>query len=373
MHADDLPGGAEKRARTQPGDAALRTVFSVASDQELGLFGARTAGPAPAPPVPDGLERIRGSLSRTVSDGALTASAVGELEQSVLRYGLAARERPAGLLLGDLADDLAELQALMDRPRPLSTTLGLTRVAAQMCGLMCLTLIKLDRRSEFRKWARLARTTAQETSDPATIAWVLAQEAYGHYYAGDLSEALAVARAARDAAAGVPRVGAVLAAALEARVLAARGDRTGCRQALGLAEAGLQALPPGQVGESAFGYDEGQLRFHEGNAYTHLGEAAAAWSAQQRALELCGPADFMDRAFTRLDRASCLIGDGELEAGLAYALGSVSTLTDQQGAGIITVRAKALVDALPATERRALPAAAELRERLQTPDEVNPQ
>lgn len=353
--------------------AALREVYGAASDDELGLSGARATGPAPVPV--DRLERVRGSLSRTVSEGALTATAVDELEQMALRYGLATRERPAGLLLDDLAADLAELQALMDRPRPLSTALGLTRVAAQMCGLMCLTLIKLDRRGEFRRWARLARNTAQETGDPGTISWVLAQEAYGHYYAEDLGEALAVARAAQDAAAGIPRVGAVLAAALEARILAAQGDRTGCQRALGAAEAGLAALPATAVGESAFGYDEGQLRFHEGNAYTHLGDTAAAWSAQQRALKLCGPADFMDRAFTRLDRASCLIGDGEPEAGLAYALDTVNTLTDQQRAGIITARAAQLVDALPTAARRALPAAADLRDRLNTHDqnEADPQ
>ena len=316
----------------------------------------------------DRLEQLRRALAASVSDGALSSLAIEDLEETVTRYGMLSRDRPAPLLLADLAADLAEVYTLMDRPRPLSSTLALTRVAASMCGLMCLTLIKLDRRGEFRAWAKVARTTARETGDPDTVSWVLAQEAYGHYYAEDLNEALMVARGAQHVAGTRTRVGAVLAAALEARILGARGDRHGCEQAIGRAETGLAALPADYVNDSAFGYDEGQLRFHQGNAYTHLGDTAVAWTAQQRALELCGPADFMDRAFTRLDRASCLIRDGDTEGGLVYALDTMNALNDHQRAGIIALRGRQLLAGLPETHRRALPAAGELHDRLMTPD-----
>lgn len=319
------------------------------------------------------LEQLRRALAASVSDGALSTVAIDDLEQSVAHYGLLSRDRPAPLLLADLTADLAEVYALMDRPRPLTSTFALTRVAANMCGLVCLTLIKLDRRGEFRAWARVARTTARETGDPDTIAWVLAQEAYGHYYSQDLGEALSVARGAQHVAGNVPRAGAVLAAALEARILGAQGDRAGVERAIGRAEAGLGALPPVLVGDSAFGYDEGQLRFHQGNAYTHLGDTDAAWTAQQRALELCGPADYMDRAFTRLDRAACLIRDGEAEGGLAYALETMNALSDHQRAGIIAGRGRQLLAALPEPRRRALPVAGELRDRLMTTDDSEDQ
>ena len=351
--------------------AALRVVFNVGTDTELGLVGARSADwvPAGRASIPSGLEQLRRSLASSVRDGALSNAALDDLEQTARDYGLLARDRPAGLLLADLATDLADVQELLTRPRPLSSSLRLTRVAAQMCGLMCLTLIKLDRRSEFRSWARVARTTAWETSDPETVSWVLAQEAYGHYYGGDFGEALAVAQGAQQTVGEVPRVGSVLAAALESRILALQGDRSGCERALQRAEDGLAALPAAQVNDSAFGYDEGQLRFHQGNAYTHLGDTAAAWRAQKRALALCGPADFMDRAFTRLDRATCLVSDGDVSAGLAYAVEAMSGLDDHQRAGIITLRGRQLLEGLPPAERRALPAAAELRDRLMTPDQ----
>jgi len=61
-----------------------------------------------------------------------------------------------------------------------------------------------------------------------------------------------------------------LAAALKARAQAAlvRADAT--RSALQLAEACLSHLDAGSIGTSAFDYNEAQLRFHEGNAFTHL-------------------------------------------------------------------------------------------------------
>lgn len=316
----------------------------------------------------DELMSLRRSLASSVTDGALSGSLLFGLEETVRQYGLAARDQPASLLLADLTAELSEVQELLTRPRPLSTAAILTKIAARMAGLICLTLIKLDRRSEFRSWARVASSAAHEAGDPETISWVLAQEAYGHYYGGDLSEALAVAASAQQAAHAAPRVGSVLSAALEARLLAARGDKSRCERALGRAEDVLAHLPPEYINDSAFGYDEGQLRFHEGNAYTHLGDTAKAWLAQDAALELCAPADFMDRAFARLDRASCLISDGDAGSGLAYAIETMSNLSNQQRAGIISLRGRQLLRAIPEPRRHALPAAAELRDRLMTPD-----
>jgi transcriptional regulator with XRE-family HTH domain len=338
---------------------AVFTPIEVSQSRRDGI-GSRTAD--------DELSSLRRALASSVADGALSNALVADLEETALRYGLVARDQPAGRLLADLTADLSEVQELFARPRPLSTAARLTRVAAQMSGLMCLTLIKLDRRGDFRSWAHVARSAARESGDPDTLSWVLAQEAYGHYYSGDLDEALIVAQGAQHAAGTTARIGFVLSAALEARILAARGDPGGCKRALGRAEDALAQLAPEFVNDSAFGYDEGQLRFHQGNAYTHLGDTANAWLAQDRALALCGPEDFMDRAFAQLDRASCLIRDGDARSGLAYAVEVMSGLSDDQRAGIINLRGRQLLAAIPAARRRALPAAAELRDRLMTPD-----
>jgi hypothetical protein len=130
-----------------------------------------------------------------------------------------------------------------------------------------------------------------------THSWILAQEAYGHYYSGDLLEAVDVAR------------------------------------------------------------------FHEGNAYTHLHDVPAALKAQDRALELCAPGDYTDRAMTRLDRARCLTDTGDMSAALAYATETLTTLTERQRQGIITLRGYEVLNGLPKVQK-VLSAARDLRDLL---------
>jgi len=48
----------------------------------------------------------------------------------------------------------------------------LTWVAANLSGLMCLPLVKLDDRQAFRRWARTARIAAKQTGDTITYFWV---------------------------------------------------------------------------------------------------------------------------------------------------------------------------------------------------------
>jgi tetratricopeptide (TPR) repeat protein len=216
---------------------------------------------------------------------------------------------------------------------------------------MCLLFVKLDERDAFRRWAGTARSAAIEAEDPATLSWVLAQEAYGHFYSGDLDSALKTAQQAQSLTRRTPLVGAALAAALEARALAACGRVRETRAALGRAETVLSGLEPASVTASAFGYTESQLRFHEGNAYTRLRDTRRALPAQERALELCPPGDYTDWALTRLDRASCLSQDGDAAAAVDYASETVTRLRTAQCQGIISLRARELVRALPAGYR----------------------
>ncbi|WP_131738633.1 hypothetical protein [Actinomadura roseirufa] len=159
---------------------------------ELELFGA------PLPPGPrsrpdPGYARLRRGVDETLTIGAMPPAALDDWESSVLRHAEATRDRPAIALMHDLAADLAELSHALKRQRSAGTVVHLTRTVAQMAGLMCLTLIKLDDRTAFRQWARTARIAAAEARDSDTHAWVLAQEAYGHYYASDFTEAIALA------------------------------------------------------------------------------------------------------------------------------------------------------------------------------------
>jgi tetratricopeptide (TPR) repeat protein len=314
----------------------------------------------------DLLRSLRHGLDDAVTGSAMADSALDDWDRAVLRHGAATRHRPAGLFLQELAGDFAELQRRLSYRQPISTARRLTIVTAQMAGLMSLTLLKLGENDEARAWARTARHAADETGDPAVRSWVRAQEAYAHYYDNSPQVAILVAREAQAVAAGQPCAGVALSAALEARAAAALGDHNATVAALHRAESALVDLDQAATMPSAFGYDEAQLRFHEGSAYSNLHDTGRAWHAQSRALDLYPSNDYLDRALIHLDRAACLIHDGDVTGALTHAARAVHDLSPAQRSGLIDLRAHGLLGTLTA-QQRAQPAARDLREMLALP------
>lgn len=312
------------------------------------------------------IELIRRSLHEIVGDNPMSEATIEDWEQTALQHARATRYQPPHALLVSLISDLADLNQELARCRSAAALRRLTRVTAQMAGLMCLALVKLDEPVAFRRWARTARVAASEAGDPETLAWVRAQEAYGYYYSGDLNEAIDIARHAQAIVPGLPCVGSALAAALEARAHASLGRLPETQHALRRAEAILAELDSSASVPSAFGYNEAQLRFHEGSAYTHLHDTKSAWEAQTRALELVPENDYTDRTLTQLDRAVCLAHDGDSSAAVTYAAQSLADLTDDQRQGIIVLRARQMLSAIPARQR-SLPAVRDFQDLLMLP------
>lgn len=291
-------------------------------------------------------EFLRKKLNHVVSRGLMTDTSLDDWERTAICYARATRHRSASVLVADLSRDLGELSDLLTRPLSVSTSRRLTRVAAQMSGLMCLAYCILDDRPAFRRWARTARLTGSEAGDSEALSWILAQEAHGHYYSGDAIEAIAVARHAYEIS-RVPCTGAALAAALEARAQATLGRNEETRNALARAEDVLSHLDGDVLIPSAFGYNEASFRFHEENAYTHLHDVKSALKAQERALELCKPENYVDWTMTRLDRAQCLIYAGQVAEGLQYAIETITSLANEKRWGIISFRVRAIMRTLP--------------------------
>lgn len=312
------------------------------------------------------LEQLRRRATTTLTTQAMTGASLDDWEQTVIAYGRATRYQSAGVLLADLAADFAELQEALARRQPAVATLRLTRLTARMAGLISLTLIKLGEAGPARAWGRTARLAAFEAGDPATSAWVRAQDAYTFFYSGLTREALAEAAEAQALAGNTPCVGAVLAAALEARAHGVLGHTQDANAALDQAEVLLAALTPDDITASAFGYNEAQLRFHQGNALTHLGDTARAQEAHARALALYPASDYLDRALIQLDQAACLARDGNLDAGVTHAARTLEGLPPHQRDRLILERARGLAQAASPTAR-ALPALDQLRGVLELP------
>lgn len=340
-------------------------------DHLLSAEGTLIAAAAPLGPDTsklDELELLRRGLTDVLCEGSMAEAGLDEWDQTVSCHGRATRDQPAGVLYTDLVTDLIELKRALARCHTASALRHLTHVTAQMAGLMYLVLVKLDKQVESRRWARTARTAARETGDPVVECWVLAQEAHGHYYGGDLEQAIEVARHAQHLTRNLVCAGAPLATALEARARAALGDRDGARTLLARVGDLVSQLDADSLVPSAFGYNEAQLRFHEGNAYTLLAHAdddgrsaiGEALTAQEKALELCAAGDYTDWALTRLDRAACLALGGDPSAGMSYMVETLSELTEQQCEGLITLRGREIVNALPRAQQ-ALPIVRDVR------------
>jgi transcriptional regulator with XRE-family HTH domain len=347
--------------------AILDTALERASEMVRQRFTIMRTGEATETPLVsphDELEALRARVHDSVATSVITDAGLDDWEQTALQYGQATRYRSAAPLLLDLASDCRELQRLLTLPQTVSASRRLTFVMAQMAGLVSLTLIKLGRGSASAKWARTARLAAHEASDPGVLSWVWAQEAYTAYYGNEFARAVEVARRAQAVAEGTISVGVALAAALEARAQGRLGEAVETRRALDVADTTLGRLNAESVIESAFGYNEAQLRFHQGNALTHLGDTVAAAAAHVQALQLYPATDYLDRALVQLDRAACLISDGEPKAGLAHATTTVASLTSEQREGIIDQRSAEIVRQLLPTQA-SLPEARELRSMIQ--------
>lgn len=295
-------------------------------------------------------EMLRQQMNDALGQGAIGDASLDDWERSVIRYGRATRDHPASVLLTDISEDIAELARLLNQRHSASALRRLTRVAAQMSGLMCLIFCLLDSRAAFRRWARTATTAANEAGDSETLAWILAQVAHGYYYCGEVSEAIEIARSAHEVT-RIPCPGTALAFALEARGQAVQGNKTATLGALSRAESTLSQLSGDAIMPSAFGYNEASLRFHEGNALTHLRDVKRALMAQDKALALCSQDNYNDWAMTRMDRAQCLIYDGDASGGLAYALETMLNLSENQRQGIITLRGHEILADLPVSEK----------------------
>lgn len=346
-------------------DRALGADGEIVAAAQSAMADAKVASASAHPRaevVSDPVESLRQQMNDVFSRGAMTGTVLDDWERTAIRYARATRDRPASVLIDDLSQDLKELNGLLVRPLSVSAFQRLTRVAAQMSGLMCLAFCILDDRPAFRRWARTARLAGREAGDPETLAWILAQEAHGHYYSGDLLEAIDVARHGYEVS-QAPSAGAALAAALEARAQATLGRAKETRNALERAEEALSDLDGDALIPSAFGYNEASFRFHEGNAYTHLRDVKSAFKAQERALELCQPDNYTDWAMTRLDRAQCLIYAGEITEGLDYAFETITSVAAPKRKGIISLRAQTVVQTVP-EKARNLPAARNLGELL---------
>jgi transcriptional regulator with XRE-family HTH domain len=271
------------------------------------------------------VERIRRRMDDALVGGTVSATMLDQWEETTAGYGNQYLTVPPLRLLCDVLLDFGDVRRMCEHRQPLDFSERLCRLAAQLAGLAGMVMIDVGHQRLARSFFRTARTAGDETGDRQLRAWVAVREALVPLYYGDPAEAVGLARAAAGLAGRNVCVAAAMAPVAEARALARVAARRGgtarpqgLRRASGLLDSAHEALarlPAAERGDSAFGYTERQLLFHEGDTLVTLAHHRGAERALTRALQLYSTEEILDRSLTTLGLARCrLEADEPVEA-----------------------------------------------------------
>jgi hypothetical protein len=241
---------------------------------------------------------------------------------------------------------------MCEHRQPLDFSERLCRLAGQLAGLAGMLMIDFGQQRMARSFFRTARTAADETGDRHLRAWVAVREALVPLYYGDPSEACALARTGAGLAGRNMCVAAAMAPALEARALARVAARRGGPAKLqGLrrvpalldqAHDALARLAPPERGDTAFGYTERQLLFHEGDTLVTLGHGQGAERAFTSALRLYSADEILDRSLATLGLAQCRLEADEPEEALRLSRDTVLRVPREHRSEIMVRAARSL-------------------------------
>jgi hypothetical protein len=272
------------------------------------------------------VERIRRRMDDALVGGTVSATMLDQWEETTAGYGSQYLTTPPMRLLCDVLLDFGDVRRMCEHHQPLDFSERLCRLAGQLAGLAGMLMIDVGQQRMARSFFRTARTAADETGDRHLRAWVAVREALVPLYYGDPAEACAMTRASAGLAGRNVCVAAAMAPVLEARALARVAARRGgpaklqglrrVSALLDQAHNALGRLPAPGHGDTAFGYTERQLLFHEGDALVTLGHGQGAERALTQALRLYSAEEILDRSLATLGLAQCRLEADEPEEAL---------------------------------------------------------
>jgi len=318
----------------------LRLIADPASAVDGQFFGA--------------VDRIRRRMDDALVCGTVSAIMLDEWEEATVGYGRQYMTVPPLRLLCDVLLDFGDVRRMSERRQSLEFSERLCRLAGRLAGLIGMIMINVGDQRLARSFFRTARTAADETGDRHLRAWVAVREALVPLYYGDPAEEGALARAGAGLAGSNPSVAGVMAPVLEARALAwtaaRRGDAgTGpalrrVRTLLAPAHDALSRLPATERGDTAFGYTQRQLLFHEGDTLVMLGDHQGAEKAFTGSLDLYAPDEILDRSLISLGLARCRLEADEPVEALRLALDTLRAAPREHRSELMLRSARSLAD-----------------------------
>lgn len=286
---------------------------------------------------------------------------VDEWDEIVADYAASYHITPPGNLVCDLTADIGVLQQVIDAGQG---NRDLQRIASQLSVLMALALGSAGQPRYARRWWGTARRAAERSGDLSTVAWSRGQEVVRALYERrppSMVIELADEALARELPSGKGKV-SLVAGRAQALSMLGQGDKA--RSALTDLGDVCAKLPSSvTTDDGLWGWPEYCLWHTRSYVYTHLGDTAAAYDAQDRALALYPREHYRQAAMVRLHGARCQVIDGCLADGLTMGVNTLDSLDASYRTGPLGELGQAVLTALPASER-SRPAADELRQRL---------
>jgi transcriptional regulator with XRE-family HTH domain len=321
------------------------------------------------------VDRVRRRMDEALVRGTVSASMLDQWEQTTTSYAQQYSTVPPLRLLCDVLLDFGDVRRMCERRQPLESSGRLCRVAGQLAALAGMIMIDVGDQRLARGFFRTARAAADETGERHLRAWVLVREALVPLYYGDPREACSMARAGTGLAGHTPSAAGAMGPMLEARAVA-RGalrqhdavKKQALRRVQTLicrAHEAQSRLPAAESGDTAFGYTERQLLFHEGDTLVTAGDHEGAEKAFTRALDMYSHDEILDRSLVGLGLARCRLEADQPEEALRLSQQTVLGVPREHRSEIMVRAARSLGDSV-AGRHGDLHAVREYRDALMT-------
>jgi len=293
-----------------------------------------------------GVEAVRQGLAAAVA-GDRHAADVDEWDRIVHEYARSYYVTPTDRLLRDLIADLSVLQLRlggMDN----ALQRRLARVGGQLAAISAVAWADAGEVARAGRWWRTARQLADGSGDIEARTWVRGWEVTNGLYAQrPVSVILDRAAEATSIAGPLPSAGTAGLYAGLAQTLAVAGRPGEALAALCRVAEVTEQLPARVVADedSMLGWPEVRLRHTESYVHTWLGDTRRAYAAQEAALRIYPESLARDRAKMLLHRVACMIRDGDVGGGLAYAGQVLDSLPAQHHTEAVYAIGRAAVEA----------------------------
>ncbi|MGH2769750.1 MAG: hypothetical protein ACRDJF_04425, partial [Actinomycetota bacterium] len=314
-----------------------------------------------------GVEAVRQGLAAAFT-GDERAADVDEWDEIAHEYARSFFVIPPDRLLRDLTADLSVLQLRLDEPDD-NLKRSFARVGGQLAAISAMAWADAGEAGRAHRWWRTARQLADRSGDTETRTWVRGWEVTnGLYEQRPVSIILDRAAEATSIAGPLACAGTAGLYAGLAQTLAVAGRAGEALAALERVAGVTDRLPARVVAaeDSMFGWPEVRLRHTESYVYTWLGDTSRAYAAQEAALRIYPESLARSRAKMLLHRVACMIRDGDVGGGLAYAGQVLDSLPVEHHTETVYALGRAAVRVMPVQER-GRPEAVELRARLASP------